>query len=189
MKKINGYDEAKAYAALDRLPLGGYIVQILDAKEVEYRWGSVLQISFDIMEGEYKGFFTKNYKEQISEDKKWKGTYTLPVPKDDGTEKDGWTLRKFKTVMNVIEASNPGFAWEWNEKKLKGKVVGALFNEKEYFYNGKGGFFTQCHSLVDTDTIKLGRFKIPEPTLLKKNGGGQIPAGFVEADSDEQIPF
>lgn len=40
---------------------------------MEYKendWGDVIILSFDIEEGEFKGFFARNYKEQTGEDKK-----------------------------------------------------------------------------------------------------------------------
>ena len=132
MKKLNGYETAQAYFEQERLPVGGYVLKILDVKYQENSWGDVILLSFDIEEGEYKGFFANNYRAQTQEDKKWKGTYRLRVPKDDGSEQDNWKMRRFKTVMLNFEDSNPGYRWNWEEWTLKGKFIGALFNNKEY---------------------------------------------------------
>ena len=80
MEKLNGYDKAQAYSEQEKLPVGGYILKILDVKYQKNDWGKVIILSFDIEEGEYKGFFAANYKAQTQEDKKWKGTYRLRVP-------------------------------------------------------------------------------------------------------------
>lgn len=142
MKQYNGFDRNDVYRNTERLPAGGYVIKILEAKEVENDYGRKLVISFDIAEGEYKDFFASNYKAQVGEDKKWKGTYRVNVPKDDGSEQDGWAKRRFNTLIVDIEESNPGYHWDWDESKLKGKTIGALFNNKEYEFNGRHGFFT-----------------------------------------------
>lgn len=178
MKRLNGYEEAKTYSEQERLPVGGYILKILDVKFQNNSWGDVIVLSFDVEEGEHKGFYAANYKAQTQEDKKWKGTYRLRVPKDDGSKEDEWTMRRFKTVIVNFEESNPGYHWNWDEQTLKGKFIGALFNNKEYDINGKLGFYTNCHSLVTVEKIRLGKFEIPADTLLKnKAEGNGYPAG------------
>ena len=81
MKAFAGF-KAEAPARKEQLPAGGYIAKIMDAKEIGYDWGNVLLISFDIAEGEYKDFFAKDYRNQQQEDKKWRGTFRLRIPKD-----------------------------------------------------------------------------------------------------------
>lgn len=202
MKKFNGFDRNDIYQDFERLPVGGYILKIMDAKEEQYRGGgSGLAISFDIAEGAHAGFYTANYKSQTSEDKKWKGVYRLYIPRDDGTEQDGWTKKRFNTVIVAIEESNPGYHWDWDEKKLKGKLVGGIFNNKEYDYNGRRGFFTNCYSLVDTERIRSGKFNIPADTLLKTSQHAMsngYPAGATPGDDgfmnipdgvDDELPF
>ena len=184
MKKLNGYEAAKAYSGTERLPVGGYVLKILEVKEFVNPvkgYGDYLLISFDIAEGEQKDFYKNNYKMQTSEDKKWKGTYRLYIPKEDGTEQDGWTMRRFKTVMNAIEESNNGYHWDWNEAGLKDKLIGGIFNNKEYELNGRSGFFTNCHSLVTVEKIRSGKFTIPADTLLK-NSNNQSAASGGDAD-------
>lgn len=187
MKKLNGYDKAQAYSDQEKLPVGGYILKILDVKYQENDWGDVIILSFDIEEGEYKGFFAANYKAQTQEDKKWKGTYRLRVPKDDGSEQDNWTMRRFKTVISNFEESNSGYHWNWDEQTLKGKMIGALFNNKEYEFDGRHGFFTNCHSLVTVEKIRSGKFDIPADTLLKV-GTQNEPQPTMDSDGFMNIP-
>ena len=155
-------------------------------------------MSFDIEEGEYKGFFANNYRAQTQEDKKWKGTYRLRVPKDDGSEQDNWTMRRFKTVISAFEESNSGYHWNWDEQTLKGKMIGALFNNKEYEFDGRHGFFTNCHSLVTVEKIRSGKFEIPADTLLKEKKDNGYPTGStpgidgfmnIPDGIDEELPF
>ena len=195
MRKLNGYTEATTYSDQERLPVGGYVLKILNVKYQENHWGDVIILSFDIEEGDRKGFFKKQYNSQTGEDKKWKGTYRLRVPKDDGSEQDEWTMRRFKTVMINFEESNPGYHWDWDEQTLKDKLIGALFNNKEYEFNGRHGFFTNCHSLVTLEKIRSGSFEIPADTLLKRGQeqpqGTPVGDGFMSIPDgiDEELPF
>lgn len=194
MKKLNGYEQAQTISEQERLPVGGYVLKILGVDYQENDWGDVIILSFDIEEGEHKGFYSTNYKAQTGEDKKWKGTYRLRVPKDDGSEQDEWTMRRFKTVMSNFEESNKGYHWNWDEKTLKGKLIGALFNNKEYDFEGRHGFYTNCHSLVTVEKIKSGNFKIPADTLLKSGNGSSTSAtdGFMNIPDDipdGELPF
>ena len=200
MKRLNGYAQAQVYSDSERLPAGGYVLKILEVEYQENQWGDVVILSFDIAEGEQKDFFSRNYKNQSGEDKKWKGKYRLRVPEDDGSEEDGKTMRRFKTVIAKFEESNPGYHWDWNEQTLKGKTVGALFNNKEYEFEGRHGFFTNCHSLVSVEKIRSGKYEIPADTLLKNNNNqgaaspytNPIGAGFMnfpDGVEDEGLPF
>lgn len=54
---------------------------------------------------------------------------------------------------------------------LARRYVGAIFNEKEYDFNGKTGFFTQCKRFVSVNDIRTGNFTVPKPDLLNRNGG------------------
>ena len=191
MKPFKDYETTKPYTDNGKLPVGGYVLKVKNVKiEKRQNMSDQLVLFFDIEEGEYQDFFSENYKAQTQEDKKWKGTYRLWCPSDDGTDKDEWSKRRFKTVMNAFEASNPGFKWEWDEKKLNGKLIGGIFNQKEYDFNGHSGFFTQCHSLTDVDTIRSGKFKVPADTLLKKEvSPADIDDGFMKIPDSDDAEF
>ena len=89
MKKFNGYDETQAYRGFEKLPVGGYIVKIQNVRFMEGKNGNsdMITLAFDVTEGEYKDYFKKQFESQTTEDKKWKGTFTIYCPKDDGSEK------------------------------------------------------------------------------------------------------
>lgn len=187
MKPYNGYKKGTPTQEKEKLPVGGYVIKIMDAEEVTYQWGSVLKISFDIVEGEQKDFYAKDYKNQ-QEPKKWKGTRQLTVPADGDEDKN---KDYFANQIACIEASNPGYEWDWNEKALKGKLVGAVFGEKEYEFNGNHGFFVTCRGFRTVDAIRANKFKVPEPLMLKKASGGSND-GFYPMDDnadDGDLPF
>lgn len=189
MKPYTGF-EAKKTGSREHLPAGGYVDKIMKAEEIAYDWGRVLLLSVDVAEGEQREFFAKDYKAQDGEDRKWRGTYRLNIPKDDGTEKDGWTKRTFGNAMWAIEASNPGYHWDWNEAALKGKLVGALYRNKEWEYDGKTGWTTECCALTDVDSIRSNSFKMPKDKPLAKKGFDGLPNFAVLADEDvDDLPF
>lgn len=190
MKPFKGYDKVKAYAESERLPIGGYVIKILGAEEIVNKWGSKLLITFDIVEGEYKDFYTKNYQAQKQEDKKWKGKYRMYIPKEDGSEKDEWTMRRFKTDIQSIEDGNPGYHWDWNEEGLKGKIVGALFRNEEYDVDNRHGFSTQCCAFTSIEAIRKKTYKIPKDKLLNKSNENNASLdGFVPTDDIDDLPF
>ena len=196
IRKPQGYDEMKVYDALEKLPTGGYVLKILGVKIESYNWGEVLVMRIDVNEGEQAGFYQKNYEMQ-QENKKWKGTFRINLPKNDGSEQDSWAIKRLKAAMTAIEKSNEGYVWNWDENSLKGKIVGGLFGNKEYEYNGQRGFFTDCRTLCSVDRIRSGNFTIPADKMLKDSANnGSVSGGFMTAEMpdsfeaiDEQVPF
>ena len=190
MKPYNGFN-AEPTKTIEALPAGGYIAKILKAEEVAYSWGNQLQISFDIAEGDHKGHFKTQYDGQQGEDKKWKGVYRQSVPKDDGSDKDEWSKRSFNNAIWAIEESNPGYHWDWNEAGLKGKTVGVLFRNREWEYNGKTGWTTECCALTDVTSIREGKFRIPKdkPLANKSQSAFAKADTFADLADDDDVPF
>lgn len=189
MRGIAGYNEAEAtnYAGgeLPKLEPGGYVLMISNVKVEETQWGVRLALMFDICEGEQRGFFKKLYDATPNdwESKKWKGSYRIKIPQNDGdNEKYRKSVGFFKSQIEAFEKSNNGLhinaAGDWDEQALKGKIVGAVFNEKEWAMNGKTGFFTQCKRLIPAADIRSGNFQIPKPDRLKTNNTPQNNSGF-----------
>jgi len=196
MKAFSDYDKTQtASAGVGKLPVGGYILKILDAKVQTYSSGSQqLVISFDIAEGDHKDYYKEKYTASKYEDKKWSGTYRLWLPKDDGSEQDGWTKKKLKTAFVAIEESNSGYHWDWDENKLKGKMVGGVFGEKEWENKDTGatGVYTACSYFCKVDDIRAGKFKVPDLVPLKNKPTGSVPDGFVNVPDDatmDELPF
>ena len=192
MKPFSNYAETETRKPKEVLPAGGYLLEILG---VQYENGTEgysdkLVLSFDIIEDPFAGYYRRNYNSQSGEDKKWKGTFQLWVPSDDGSERDSWTKSKFKSVMEAFEESNEGFTWEWDENKLKGLRIGGVFNRKEYDFNGHHGFYTRCKYLTTTKAIVNGSYSMPEDEYLNtstptsEEGFMELPAGL-----EDKLPF
>lgn len=199
IKRFGDYDKTQAYGDFQPLPKGGYVVRILGATVHENSNGQYVKIAADIAEGEHQGYYNRDYQNQQSEDKKWHCHFLLSVPKDDGTEQDGWTKRKFKTFTEALEESNPGYHFDWDETKFKGLIIGGLFNEREYEKrDGSIGRATNFAQVCSVEMIRGNRYRIPDDRLLAKAGSGSGSSGIttdeygfmnIPEGSAEELPF
>jgi len=203
MKQFNGYDDAKKaaqFTATEKLPAGAYVAKVMGVRYEEGQSGTSdrIALQFDIEEGEYKGFFKKQYDANTSDDKKWKGKTTVYVPTDDGSEKDGWTKNAFAKWTNSFEDSNPGYAWDWDENKWKGKLIGLVFRNAGTVIDGREVTYTEVAFPIDIKTVRDG--KAPEAKFKGRNGyagNGSVKASASQDNSfinvpegtDEEIPF
>lgn len=170
IKRFGDYETTKAYGDIQALPKGGYVLKVLGAEVCSNSVGQYVKLGCDIVEGEYANFYANEYKNQQSEDKKWHCNYLLNVPNDDGSEKDGWTKRRFKTVIEAFEEANPGYHFDWDENKLKGKLIGGLFNEREYqATDGSVKRTTNLAQLCSVEKVRSGKYQLPEDRLLPAN--------------------
>ena len=190
MKAFNGLEIKKSVGSSEPLPAGGYVAKILNAKVEEYSWGEVLVISFDVADGEYKDFFSKQYKENTREDKKWKGNFRLTVP-NEGNQYFDSQKRTFGNAIWAIEESNPGYHWDWNEAALRGEMVGVLFRNYEYDVAGRQGWSTECCTFVSVEDVRTGNFKQPKdkPLKRKESYSSNQFSEMVEIDSTGDLPF
>ena len=189
MKPYNGYEAKPKKTSMPPLPAGGYVAKIIKAEEITTEYGKRLFVYFDIIEGEHKGHFNENYAAQNTEDKKWKGVYRLNVPKDDGSEKDGWAKDKFGNFTWSVEQSNHDYHWDWNEAGLKGKTVGVLFRNKEWEMNGNTGWTTECSDTDSADNIRNGKFKMPKDKPLANKSASSAGYEVVPPLDDDDCPF
>ncbi len=194
IKRFGDFDKTQGYGAYQSLPKGGYVAKIMGASVHENSRGQYVKVSVDIAEGEFQGYYTRDFEGQQTEDKKWHGLYLLSVPNDDGSEQDGWTKRRFKTFTDALEDSNPGYHFDWDESKFKGLFIGALFNEREYEKNdGSIGRTTNLAQVISVDRVRSGNYKLPDDKLLKRSsaGSGSSDDGFMNIPDgvDDELPF
>lgn len=193
MQKFNV--DIKRNSSSAQIPAGAYVAKIMGAREVVYSWGSRLEISFDITEGEYKDFFANKYRNDDSENKKWKGVYRLTVPQV-GNQYYENQVKTFGNAMACIEESNDGYSWNWDENSLKGLSVGVLFRDEEYDIDGRRGWASQCFALLSVEEVQQGKFRVPQPKALKET---HQPSTFPSANApswtnanitvDDDLPF
>lgn len=193
IRKPSNWNEVQEFSDRQKLPLGAYVCKVKQAKVVDNDYGSQLAILFDITEGEYAGFFNKDYASNTAQDKKWRGLLRVWLPKDDGTDNDEMTKRSFKGMVTSFENSNPGYQWDWNENSLVGKTVGILFRNEEWEYNGKSGWAVRPFRAISADTVRSEEYTLPKdkPLKNKQNAAPAYPNpnnGYEEVDDDE-LPF
>ena len=185
MNKPQNYDETQAATGeFESLEPGGYICVIKKAVVEKTQNGDkeVMRIAFDIAEGEKKDFYKRKFDERLQTDTqaKWPGVFSQLT--------EGESLKFFKGVITSIEASNPGFKFDFDETKLAGKRFGAIFGREQYEGNdGNLKFSTKIRWIRSVDKIKSGDFKIPEDKLLPQQNNNN-PANWNTVD-DANLPF
>jgi hypothetical protein len=191
LSNSKAYQEAQAYSAGDglKLPVGNYKIKILDVKYEDNsgkksakgtQISDSINIRFDIAEGEFKDYYQQKYDfaaQNHPDDAKWKGTFRIYVPRDDGTEEDGWTMRSFKTATTALEDSNKGYVWDWDENKWKGLVVGLQYREDAY----NGNIYAAPYGFISVDDI--AKAKTPKPT--KRAEEARVGANTTVTSGDE----
>ena len=190
IKSYNGFKPERT-TARETLPAGGYVAKIMDATVISYDWGDVLKVDFDIAEGEYKGFFATDYRNNTNDDKKWRGTYRINIPNESNQYFDS-QRKSFNNLIACLEETNSGFHWAWDESALKGKGIGVLFRNKEWEYNGSTGWTTECCTVTTAKDIREGNFKMPKDKPLKAkaaNTGAYSETAFVPVDDVSVLPF
>lgn len=186
MQKPSGYDQAPAYTGESfALPAGGYVCKILKAEESTSQSGRpMLVLLLDIAEGEHKDYYRQQFDriKQSNPDAKWGCVFRQLV--------DGNSTPFFKGMITSIEVSNSGYKWNWDEKTLAGKLVGALFGREQYLGNdGNLKWTTKCRSLRSVETIRSGKFDVPEDKFASGVMQPAASGGFTPVEDDGDLPF
>jgi len=194
------YNRNNRRKTFEQLPKGAYVVKILGAKIAQSTWGATqLVIQFDIAEGEYQGFYRKQYDRNSNEDKKWPvdGVFYLEIPVDGSDER---VVTNYDTFFADLEDSNDGFVFSGDEKSLRGKLIGAKMHIKGRMYKGKPYTSTRMKWTCPAQDVRDGKAgNLPNdyyPNDWNPNGTGSgapsandyATSGFSSGDDDE-IPF
>lgn len=196
------YDKTKRRRSFEQLPKGAYVIRIKGAREDGNKngSGSHLTIAFDIAEGDYAGFYLKQFENDSREDKKWPvdGTYYLTVP-TDGCQDYVWS--NWNTFFADLEDSNDGYVFNGDPKTLKDKLLGGKFAIEEREYNGSVYGSTRLRwTCVAADVRSGNPGKMPNDKLVKSAVGspsfasptGADENGFVsipDGVDDAELPF
>ena len=154
MKRINNWENIQESTSFKRLTPNGYIVNILkveDHPDKEY-----LKIYFDIVKGDDKGYFKKQYDGDTRKERKWPNAGTFIRSYKDSA------ASMFKGFINAIEKSNKGYQWNFDEKTLVNKVVGLIIADEQY-QNQKGQVRVRNYvaAVRSIETIEKGEYEIP----------------------------
>lgn len=196
------YDKSKRKSNnFEQLPKNAYVIKIKGAKEDTWPSGDkVVRIAFDISEGEYAGFYQKQFDRNTNEDKQWPfdAVFNLNVPADNSQQYiwDNWN-----TFFADLEDSNNGFVFSGDIKTLKGKVIGGKFHIKQTEKNGNVYDHTIMKWTCPAEDVRSGKFgKLPNDKMVSTAGSARKAAaksdegidGFMSIPDDleeEELPF
>lgn len=179
MKKINGFENVQESTSFKRLEPNAYVCKIMnvvDVPEKEY-----LKVSFDIVEGENKGYFSKLFKEDTRQDKKWPaaGSFIRSYKEK--------ALPMLKGFTNALEKSNKNYVWDWDETKLKGKTIVLIIGDEEYLnQKGEKRIRNYVASVRSLEAYKSGDYTIPALKVLDES---KVVASSTSAPADFVDPF
>ena len=175
-------------------PAGAYVAEIKNVNVIEptdRNPRTVLELIVDISEGEY----THRYKDLFDENKNrfgdanYRGTFRITVPTEQDDEEDNWIKRKFEDQMFAIQESNPGYAWDWDEKKLKMKKVGISVRNRIYEYNNKVRSTTEIGRLEVAQDVRDCKIKPMKDRDQTKNKTADSAQGFTDVSDDTETPW
>ena len=130
MERINNWNEIdpKGMDDFKSLPIGAYECVIKDARinHNEQSGKDTFKVSIDIASGEYKDYFQKMYETDTRIDRKWNNNAVRYLAYE------GDNVAYFKGFITIVENSNVGYTWDWDETKLKGKKLCGVFQYEEY---------------------------------------------------------
>lgn len=192
IKKFKGYDDIQVFEGGQSIEPGGYELKIISAKVEEFANCEILKVAFDIINHDkYAGFYSTRFKAAKAQNPnaKWGGVFDVFIPKDDGSEMDGFTKQAFKRFTTSVENSNNGYVWNWDENSLKGKEFGGVFGREQFeAQNGNLAFAVKCRFPRSIDSIRSGNFTIPDDKLLKKKSNAPYTASLADMGAAYQTP-
>ena len=153
MEKIKDFEkvEAKGMDDFKGLPIGAYECVIKDARinHNEITGKNTLKISVDIASGEYKDFFKKSYENDTRIDKKWNNNAVRYLAYE------GENVSYFKGFLTIVENSNVGYKWNWEESTLIDKKLVGVFQYEEYEkQDGTKGIKVRLSKFRSLDKLK-----------------------------------
>ncbi len=183
MKKRDNWDniESATIGEFKNLPAGGYVCKILKAECGTSKNGNeMLVLSLDIAEGEYAGYYMDGFnarkeKAKDGETPKW---YCKMYQLTEGNSE-----KFYKGLITTIEQSNSGYKWDFDEKSLKNKLIGVIFGEEEYTYNGEIKVNVKPTYTRAIDKIRKGDFNVPARKTAP------ISFELISEEVDDDLPF
>lgn len=164
MEKPKNWDNVQANTGdYESLKLGAHEVVIKNAYEYTGMTGNTsLKIEVDIDgKDEQKGFYQKQYDNNTNNNKKWPNASCKYI----SLREDDTCLALYKGFTTIIENSNPGYTWNFDEKTLIGKKLCGVYGLEEY-EDSEGNIRTATKLIQFRSLDKLNSIKIPKVKLL-----------------------
>lgn len=178
-----------------RIPEGAYEVGILAARIVTFNSGATaLQIKFDIKQGDFKNYYTEQFKTSTFDNKTYRGILSLFIP-DPNNQYYEQQRKRFWRNINAIEEFNAGWTFNGdleNLQNFKGKSAVLLLANRDYTYNGKQGVSVSPHSFLFKyefdDKGYLEKIAYLNKQLKNKNAAATSSID-VSADDFQEVAF
>ena len=191
MINVPKYNKDNRRKHFEQLPKGAYVCKIMNIEEAKSKKGQdMVKVYFDIAEGDFKGFYEKQYKDNTSEDKVWSydATMYLLIP-SEGCQP--FITERWDTFWANIEDSNNGYVFAGDEKKTRGKVFGGVFRiEQTEANNGNIYDHTRLAYTVIAQDVRDGKItKLPNDKLVGVEGSAEDFVNNVPESSAEDLPW
>lgn len=184
-----GFEAKKTGGFVELPPKGCYVAEIKKAEEVEMNGKTLIEITLDICEGEYKDRYADVWRDQDEKfgNAKFKGIFRLNPPADDDED---WKRRAFEGNLWCVQQSNEGYAWDWDEKKLKGKKVGINVRNRLYTYNNQDRSTTEICQFETVEDVRSGKAK-PRPDRDQREKHEESTDGkeFTDVSKAVDVPW
>ncbi len=188
MKNID-WNNVEAVEGFKRIEAGGYICGITAVEDVESK--EYLKLEFDIIDGEFKDYYRDLYERKGF----WGGNFIRSYKES--------ARGFFKKFLNAVEASNPNYRFNNDEKTLRSKNVGLVLGYEEYVANsGEVKERIYVADILPIQDITTKNYVVPK---LKKLQGDDAPNYFSQpaaayasynssefeeiVDDDDDLPF
>lgn len=198
IKKFEGFKE-EIVTPSAQLPAGNYVVVIKNVQYIEGPGGASdrIEMIVDVAEGEQANFFMNQYTASTDEDKRWKGRASIWMPDGSGSDADKRSVRRFNEFAAHLANANPGYHWDWDETKLKGKKIGAAFRNEHNVIEGREVSYTAFAWFCDAEDVRNGKAKLANDKYRNGATGRPMAAasnvndGFmnIPETEEEAIPF
>ena len=184
MKKIENWNEIEAKGMDDfkALPIGAYECKIINAVENhnEESGKTTLKVMVDIASGEYKDYFKKRYDSNTAIDRKWDNNATKYLAFE------GENTSFFKGFITIVENSNVGYKWNWEESTLRDKKLVGVFQYEQYEkQDGTKGIKVRLNKFRSLD--KLGEIEVSDS--VKMLDGSYVSYDDYMEKVEEKKPF
>ena len=191
--KPSDFDSVNPFSDYKELPPGGYVCEILNAKEeVSQAGNDMIVLMLDIVEGEQTNYF-RNLFQQRKENSDNPASVKYPF---DGKAYvtftyQGKTTKKFKALCTSVEEDGKTIIWGSKfAESLKGAKIGVIFRREESEgrgdNEGKTFWNTKPYAFRSAQTIRDGDFTVPDDVPLAPSA--ETESNFT-ALSDADIPF
>ena len=200
MKKIENWNEIEAKGMDDfkALPIGAYECKIINAVENhnEQSGKTTLKVMVDIASGEYKDYFKKRYDSNTAIDRKWDNNATKFLAFE------GENTSFFKGFITIVENSNVGYKWNWEESTLRDKKLVGVFQYEQYEkQDGTKALKVRLTKFRSLD--KLGKIEVSDSVKMLdgtyksyddymefvENKANEIFGKDIVEISNDQLPF